>query len=71
VPNISANLLFVAQLTQTGKIVEFWPDRFYVHDLKKGKSIVIGGILDPNENLYKFHDSTQPEPEPNCTCFSH
>jgi hypothetical protein len=26
--------------------VEFWPDRFYVRDLKKGKSIVVGGILD-------------------------
>jgi hypothetical protein len=46
VPNLSANMLFVSQLTQTGKIVEFWPDRFYVHDLKKGKSIVVGGFLD-------------------------
>jgi hypothetical protein len=37
VPNISSNLLYVAQLTQTGKIVEFWTDWFYVRDLKKGK----------------------------------
>jgi hypothetical protein len=61
VPNLSANLLFVSQLTQTGKIVEFWPDRFYVCDLKKGKSIVVDGILDPMDNLYKFCDSTRPE----------
>jgi hypothetical protein len=27
VPNLSANLLFVSQLTQKGKIVEFWPDQ--------------------------------------------
>jgi hypothetical protein len=58
VPNLSANLLFVAQLTQTGNIVEFWSDQFYVRDLKKGKSIVIGRILDLMNNLYKFHDST-------------
>jgi hypothetical protein len=71
VPNLSANLLFVSQLTQTGKIVEFWPDRFYVRDLKKGKLIVVDGILDPMDNLYKFCDSTRPESELNCTYFSH
>jgi hypothetical protein len=26
VPNLSANLLLVSQLTQIGNIVEFWPD---------------------------------------------
>jgi len=64
VPNLSVNLLFVAQLTQTCKIVEFWLNRFYFHDLKKGKSIFIGGLLDSIDSLYKFHDLTQIEPEP-------
>jgi hypothetical protein len=63
VPNLSANMFSISQLTQTGKIVEFWPDRFYVWDLKKGKSIVIDGVLDPTDNLYKFCDSTQPKYE--------
>jgi hypothetical protein len=53
VPNLSANLLSITQLIQIGKIVEIWPDWFYVHDFKKGKLIVAGGILDPKDNLYK------------------
>jgi hypothetical protein len=70
VQNFSSNLLFVAQLTQTCKIVEFWIDQFYVRDLNKGKSIVVGGILDPKDNFYKFRDSTRLEPE-STTLFSH
>jgi hypothetical protein len=58
VPNISANLFYISQLTQTCKNVEFWLDRFYVHDLKKGKSISIGGNLDSTNSLYMFCDST-------------
>jgi hypothetical protein len=64
VPNLNANPLYVSQLTQKSKIVEFWPYQFYVHDLKKGKSIVAGGILDPTYSLYKFCDSTRPGPKP-------
>jgi hypothetical protein len=57
-PSLSADLFSIAQLTQTCNIVEFWPDRFYVRDLKKGNLIVIEGILDPNDNLYKLYDMT-------------
>ena len=35
VPNLSANLLFVAQLIHTCNIVEFWLDQFYVCVTKK------------------------------------
>jgi hypothetical protein len=71
VPNVNANtLLCVAQLTQTGKIVEFWPDQFYIHDLKKGNSIVVGGILNLMDSLYKFYDMTRLEPKPT-TLVSH
>jgi hypothetical protein len=52
----------VSQLTQTGKIVEFWPDQFFVRDLKKGWSI-FGGFLDPKDSLYKFCDMTRPDSE--------
>jgi hypothetical protein len=58
VPNLSADLLFVSQLTQTNEIVELWPYQFYVQDLKKLKSIVIDEILDLTNNLYKFRDSS-------------
>jgi hypothetical protein len=33
-PNLNSNMLYVSQLTQIGNIAKFWPDRFYVHDLK-------------------------------------
>jgi hypothetical protein len=56
VPKLNANLFFISQLTQIGKIIEFWPYRFYVCDLKKGKSIFVGGILDLKNDLYKFGD---------------
>jgi hypothetical protein len=62
--NISANMLFISQITQTCNILKFWPDRFDVHDLKKGKSIVVGGLLDSMEISHKVCDMTQPEPEP-------
>jgi hypothetical protein len=70
VPNLSANLLLVSQLKKTCKIVEFWLYRFFVRDLKKGRSIVIGEFLDPKDNLYKFFDMTQPDYEPD-TLFPH
>jgi hypothetical protein len=65
VPNISSNLLSIAQLTQTGNIMDFCTDQFYVKDLKKGKYIFLDGILYLMENLYKFHESTHPKFEPN------
>lgn len=43
--------------------MEFWSDWIYVCDLKKGKSIVIGGLLDLTDSLYKFRDSTRCESE--------
>jgi hypothetical protein len=58
VPNLSSNMLFVTQLTQMHKIMEFWLDQFYVRDLKKGKSIVVDRILNPADNLYKLCDMT-------------
>jgi hypothetical protein len=57
VPNISANSLYVSQLTQIGNIVDFFPDRFYVGDLKKSKSIVTDELLDSKDNLYTFCDT--------------
>jgi hypothetical protein len=62
VPNPSSNLLFVTQLTHTGKIVEFWLDQFYVCDLKKDKPIFIGGLY-PIDSLYKFRDMNRLETE--------
>jgi hypothetical protein len=58
VPNISANLFSVAQLTHIGKIIEFWLNQFFVRDLKKGKYIVFNKILNMTDNLYKFCDTT-------------
>jgi hypothetical protein len=62
--NLSDNLFYVAQLTQTCKVVEFWPNQFYVCDLKKGKSIIVEGLLDRTDSLYKFCDTTRPNIEP-------
>jgi len=50
VPNLIANLLSIDQLTQKDNIVEFWPNRFYVHDLKKGNFIFTTGILNLTDN---------------------
>ena len=58
VPNLSANLFSIDQLTQTSNIVKFWSDWFFIHDLKKGQSIIIGGFLDSKDNLYKFCEMT-------------
>jgi hypothetical protein len=44
--------------------MEFWQDQLYVCHLKKGKSIVVDGLLHQKENLYKLHDMNQPEPKP-------
>jgi hypothetical protein len=63
VPNLSENLLSISQLTQTCSIVESFLDRFYVFNLKKGNSIIIGGILYPMKSLYKLCESNRPEPE--------
>jgi hypothetical protein len=57
-------MLYVSLLTKKGNVIKFWLDHFYVHDLKKGKLIIVGGILDPNDNLYKLCDTTQLDSEP-------
>lgn len=56
VPCLNKNLLLVSQLTQTGKIVEFWLDHIFIKDMKKNKSIVIDRVLDFKDRLYKFHN---------------
>jgi hypothetical protein len=61
VSHLSVNLLSLYQLTQTNKIVELYPDCFFVKYLNKGQSIVVGGFLDPKDNFYKFCDSTRPD----------
>jgi hypothetical protein len=44
--------------------VEFFPDWFFVRDLKKGSvDFHIGGFLDPKDSLYKFCDMTRPNSE--------
>ena len=63
VPDIGANILFVAQLKQTCNIVEFWLDQFYVHDLKKGKLIFTSRLLDLMDNLYKICDMSRRDTE--------
>ena len=40
--SLSANLLFVPQLTQVGKKVEFWPNPFVVKDTHNDFIVVIG-----------------------------
>jgi hypothetical protein len=50
--------------------VNLFPDRFYAHDLKKGKSIFVGRLLYSTDDLYKFCDSIQPKLEPT-TLISH
>jgi hypothetical protein len=62
--SLSANLLFFAQLTKKGKIVEIWSDQFFFLDLKKGQLIIVEGFLNLKENLYKFYDTTQPNIKP-------
>jgi hypothetical protein len=61
VTNLNENVFSIAQLTQIDKIVNLFPDWFYVRDLKKGKLIVGDGLLDLTKNLYKFHDLTRPK----------
>ena len=63
VPCLSMNLLSVSQLTQTGKIVEFQTNRLFMKNLKD-KFIVVDGLLDPIDHLYKFCDQPQLESGP-------
>jgi hypothetical protein len=51
-------MVYVAQLTQKGEIVYFCSNQFFIRDLNKGQSVVVGGFLDPKDSLYKFHDMT-------------
>jgi hypothetical protein len=54
VTSLSVNLLFVPQLTQTGKKVEFWLDEFIVKDIHNNFIVVAKGILDLKEKMYKL-----------------
>ena len=56
VPSLSVNLLSISQLTHTGKIVEFWLDHFFVKYMNKYGLIVVEGILNSKDRMYKFHD---------------
>ena len=53
---ISINQLSISQLTQTNKIVELWPNHFFIKDLWKNKLIVANGVFDPKDWLYKFYN---------------
>lgn len=48
VPSLSTNLSTVFQLTQTGKIVEFWLNKFFIKNLKD-RLIIADGLLDPKD----------------------
>ena len=54
-PNLNTNLLSVSQLTQTSRIVELWPGHFFIKDLKKDRLIIVEGVLNSKDRLYKFH----------------
>jgi hypothetical protein len=56
VPSHSANLLSISQLTQIGKIVEFWLDHFFLRDVNNDILIVTEGFLDSKDQLYKLCD---------------
>ena len=53
VPSLSANMLFVSQLTQVRKIVELWHDRIFIKNLK-GRSIIADGLLNPKDWCISF-----------------
>ena len=56
-PILSVNLLSIAQLKQTKKIVEFWLDLFIVKDPRLwGVRTVASGYLNPKDKFYKFRD---------------
>ena len=59
-PSLSADLLCISQLTRADKIVEFWPNQFFIKNLND-RSIIADGLLDPKDRWYKFCDLPQPE----------
>lgn len=56
VPSLIENLLFVSQLTKARNIFEFWLDCFFDKYIKKYGLIVVEGVLDSQDRLYKFRD---------------
>jgi len=52
-------MLFIPQLTPIGKTIEFWLDRFVVKDINNDFDIVVEGILNCKDTLYKFCGLTQ------------
>jgi hypothetical protein len=56
VATLSANLLFVPQLTEFGKKVEFLHDMFAMKNMNDNLVVVVEGILDPKDKPHKFCD---------------
>jgi hypothetical protein len=56
VPIMSAILFYIPQLTQNGKMLEFWSDQFVVKDMHNKFVVVAKGILDLKGKLYNFFD---------------
>jgi hypothetical protein len=61
VPQFSANLLSIPQITQIGKKCDFFPNMFVVKDIKYNFVVVIVDTLDPKEILYEFCGFRDPE----------
>ena len=54
VPSLNVNLLLVSKLTQTSKIVEFYPNPFFVKDINNENSIVAKGSLNLKDHYISF-----------------
>lgn len=48
--------LLVSQLTKNSKIVKFWPNCFFVKDMKNVGLIIAKWVLNSKDRIYKFHD---------------
>jgi hypothetical protein len=53
VPNLSTNLLFVYQIAQNGRKVEFTPDSITIRDLEDNALLAVGKA-DHESRLYAF-----------------
>ena len=56
VSSLSSYLLSISQLKQTSNIVEFWPNHFFVKDIKNDRLIFLEGCLNSKDLLYNFCD---------------
>jgi len=62
ISSLSFNLLYVPQLNQTRKKVEFWLDWFVVKDMHNTFSIVTKGFFDLKDKLYNLCDFPKKHP---------